>query len=180
MKENHNTRFLVLAGMVLAAAIARLLRHPWNFTPIGAIALFGGAQFASKHAAFLLPLAALFLGDLFLGLHSLMPYVYGCFAFTVCLGLWVRRNRSAGRIVIASLISSVVFFLVTNFSVWALFDTYPKNTTGLIECYVAGLPFFRNGLLGDLFYSGLLFGGLALAQMRFVALREPQLVPAAA
>ena len=175
-----NNRYLVLVGIVLAAAAARLLPHPWNFTPIGAMALFGGAQFASKHAAFLLPLSALFLGDLVLGLHKLMPFVYGCFAFTVCLGFWVRQNRSTGRIVIASLASSVVFFLVTNFSVWAVFDTYPKNATGLLECYVAGLPFFRNGLLGDLFYSGVLFGGLALAQLRFASLREPQLVPAAA
>lgn len=171
-----NNRFLFLAGMILAAAAARLLPHPWNFTPIGAIAIFSGAQFASKRAAFLLPLSALFLGDLVLGLHKLMPFVYGCFAFTVCLGFWVRRNRSASRIVIASLASSIVFFLVTNFSVWAVFDTYPKNAAGLMECYIAGLPLFRNGLLGDLFYSGVLFGGLALAQSRFVSLREPQLI----
>ncbi|MCI0533684.1 MAG: hypothetical protein L0Z50_00500 [Verrucomicrobiales bacterium] len=180
MKETQNSRFLFLAGMVLAAAVVRILPHPWNFTPIGAMALFGGAQFASKRVAFLLPLAALFLGDLVLGFHQMMPFVYGCFAFTVGLGFWVRQNRSAVRMVIASLTSSVVFFLVTNFSVWAVFDTYPKNATGLIECYVAGLPFFRNGLLGDLFYSGLLFGGLALAQARFASLREPQLVPIAA
>jgi hypothetical protein len=182
MKETQNTRFIFLAGMVLAAAVARLLPHPWNFTPIGAMALFGGAQFASKRAAFLLPLTALFLGDLVLGLHKLMPFVYGCFALTVCLGFWVRQNRSAGRIVIviASLASSVVFFLVTNFSVWAVFATYPKNATGLIECYIAGLPFLRNGLLGDLFYSGVLFGGLALAQSRFASLRQPQFVPVAA
>ncbi len=175
-----NNRYLVLIGIVLAAAAARLLPHPWNFTPIGAMALFGGAQFANKRAAFLLPLSALFLGDLVLGLHKLMPFVYGCFALTVCLGFWVRQNRSAGRIVIASLTSAIVFFLVTNFSVWACFDTYPKNVTGLMECYVAGLPFLRNGLLGDLFYAGVLFGGLALAEQKFTSLREPRLVPATA
>lgn len=175
-----NTRYLVLAGMVLAAAAARLLPHPWNFTPIGAMALFGGAQFASKRAAFLIPLAALFLGDLVLGLHRLMPFVYGCFALTVCLGFWVRRQPRAGRIVIASVVSSTVFFLVTNFSVWACLDTYPKNAAGLIECYVAGLPFLRNGLLGDLLYAGVLFGGLALAERRFTSLREPRVIPAAA
>jgi Family of unknown function (DUF6580) len=157
-----------------------LLPHPWNFTPIGAMALFGGAQFASKRVAFLLPMTALFLGDLALGLHRLMPFVYGCFALTVCLGFWVRRNRRAGRIVIASLISSTVFFLVTNFSVWAFLGTYPMTTTGLVECYVNGLSLFRNGLLGDLFYAGVLFGGLALAERRFASLREPRLIPAAA
>ncbi len=175
-----NTRYLILAGMVLAAAAVRLLPHPWNFTPIGAMALFGGAQFASKRAAFLLPLAALFLSDLVLGFHRLMPFVYGCFALTVCLGFWVHHQRRAGRIIIASVTSAVVFFLVTNFSVWACFDTYPKTATGLLECYVAGLPFLRNGLLGDLFYAGVLFGGLALAERRFTSLREPRLVPATA
>ena len=181
-KENpmNNNRYLVLAGMVLAAAAARLLPHPWNFTPIGAMALFGGAQFASKRAAFLLPFSALFLSDLVLGLHRLMPFVYGCFALTVCLGFWVHHQRRADRIVIASLLSSLVFFLVTNFSGWACFETYPKNAVGLFECYVAGLPFLRNGLLGDLFYSGVLFGGLALAEYRFTSLREPGLVPATA
>ena len=174
-----NNRYLLLAGMVLAAAAVRLLPHPWNFTPIGAMALFGGAQFASKRAAFLMPLAALFLGDLVLGLHRLMPFVYGCFALTVCLGFWVRRQPRAGRIVIASVVSSTVFFLVTNFSVWAWLSTYPKNAAGLIECYVAGLPFLRNGLLGDLLYAGVLFGGLALAERRFTSLRELRVIPAA-
>jgi hypothetical protein len=176
----NNTRFLVLAGMVFAAAAARLLPHPWNFTPVGAIALFGGAHFVDRRAAFFLPLFAMFLGDLVLGLHKLMPFVYGCFALTVCLGFWVRHKRSAGRIVLASLASSAVFFVVTNFSVWAVLETYPKNATGLIECYLAGLQCFRNGLLGDLFYSGVLFGGLALAQLRFAALRESHSVPVAA
>ena len=175
-----NNRYLVLAGMVLAAAAVRLLPHPWSFTPIGAMALFGGAQFASKRAAFLMPLAALFLGDLVLGFHQLMPFVYGSFALTVCLGFWVRRQPRAGRIVIASVAGSTLFFLVTNFSVWICFDTYPKNTSGLLECYVAGLPFFRNGLLGDLLYASVLFGGLALAERRFTSLRKPHLVPATA
>lgn len=175
-----NNRYLVLIGIILIAAAARWLPHPWNFTPIGAMALFGGAQFASKRAALLLPMTALFVGDLIIGLHSLMPFVYGCFALTVCLGFWVRQNRSAVRIVVASLTSAIGFFLVTNFSVWACFDTYPKNVTGLMECYVAGLPFLRNGLLGDLFYAGILFGGWALAERKFTSLREPQLVPTAA
>jgi hypothetical protein len=175
-----NNRYLILAGMVLAAAAVRLLPHPWNFTPIAAMALFGGAQFASKRTAFLMPLTALFLGDLVLGLHRLMPFVYGCFALTVCLGFWVRRQPRASRIVIASVLSSTVFFLVTNFSAWACLDTYPKNATGLLECYVAGLPFLRNGLLGDLLYAGVLFGGLALAERRFNSLRELRVIPAAA
>ena len=109
-----------------------------------------------------------------------MPFVYGCFALTVCLGFKVRRQPRASRIVIASVLSSTVFFLVTNLSAWACLDTYPKNANGLLECYVAGLPFLRNGLLGDLLYAGVLFGGLALAERRFNSLRELRVIPAAA
>src|SRR4051812_12729427 len=101
-----NTRYLVLTGMVLVGAAMRLLPHPWNVTPVGAIALFGGAQFASKRSAFLLPLTALFLSDLVLGLHRLIPFVYGSFALTVCLGFWVRRQPGACRMAIASVLSS--------------------------------------------------------------------------
>jgi hypothetical protein len=175
-----NNRYFVRAGMVLAAAAARLVPHPWNFTPVSAMALFGGAQFASKRAAFLLPLTALFLGDLVLGFHRLTPFVYGCVAVTVCLGFWVHQQRRARRILVASVISAIVFFLVTNFAVWAFLDSFPKNVSGLLQCYMAGLPLLRNSLLGDLFYAGVLFGGLALAERRFTSLREPRLVPAVA
>jgi hypothetical protein len=168
-----NSRYLILAGMVLAAAAVRLLPHPWNFTPIAAMALFGGAQCASKRAAFLMPLTALFLGDLVLGLHRLMPFVYGCFALTVCFGFWVRRRRSVQRIAFAAVASAILFFVLTNFGVWAIDNLYPKTTAGLVDCYVAAIPFFRNMLLGDLLYSALLFGALAFAENRFVRLREP-------
>lgn len=90
-------RFTALAGMILAAATFRLLPHPPNFSPIAALALFGDAQFADQRAAFPVPLAALLLSDLVLGLHSLVPVIYGSFAALVCPGFWVRRHRSAGR-----------------------------------------------------------------------------------
>jgi hypothetical protein len=170
----NRDRYLLLAAFVILAAVARLLPHPWNFTPVGAMALFGGARLFSKTAAFLLPILALFVGDLVLGLHKLMPFVYGCFALTVCLGFWARRKRGAVRIVTASLASSTLFFLVTNFGVWAVLETYPRNAPGLMDCYIAGLSCFRNGICGDLFYSGVLFGGLALAEFRFPKLREPE------
>jgi hypothetical protein len=175
MTEN---RYFALAGFILAAAATRLLPHPWNFTPVGAMALFGGARCTNRAAGFLLPCAALFLGDLVLGLHKLMPFIYGCFAVTVCLGFWLRRSPGAGRIVIASLVSSTLFFLVTNAGDFVMLDTYPKNLTGLIQCYVAGLACFRNGILGDLFYCAVLFGALALAERRFTALRETGMAPA--
>jgi hypothetical protein len=165
-------RFTVLAGIILTAAAFRILPHPHNFSPIAALALFGGAQFADKRAAFLVPLAAMFLGDLVLGLHALIPVIYGCFALIVCLGFWLRKQKSAGRIAVAALAGSMLFFALTNFAVWAGTSLYPKTGAGLAECYLAAIPFFKNTLTGDLFYTTVLFGGLALAEWRLPRLRE--------
>src|ERR1035437_7161951 len=97
----NKPRFTMLAGMILAAAASRLIPHPPNFTPIAAIALFGGAQFSSQRAAFFVPLAGLFLSDLVLGFYAITPVVYGSFALTVCLVFWVRQRRSMQRIAFA-------------------------------------------------------------------------------
>jgi hypothetical protein len=94
--------------------------------------------------------------------------------------VFVHHQRRAGRILIASVVSAMVFFLVTNFGVWACLDSFPKNVGGLVQCYAAGVPLLRNGLLGDLFYAGVLFGGLALAERQFTSLRDPRLIPAIA
>ncbi len=167
-----DTRFAVLLGMVLAAAASRLLPHPPNLTPIAAMALFGGAYFSDQRVAFLVPLAAMFLSDLVIGLHRQLPVVYACFAMTVCIGLWLRGRRRAPLIAGAALASSVLFFVVTNFGVWALGSLYPKTMEGFIACYLAAIPFFKNTLIGDAFYTALLFGGFALTERRFPVLRE--------
>lgn len=179
----YRIRFLVLWGTILAAAASRLIPHPPNFAPIGAMALFGGACFADRRAAFVMPLAAMLLsdlaigllsGNLSIGLHQLTPVVYGSFALIVCLGFWLRTRRTLVPIAGAVVASSVLFFVVTNFAVWALGSLYPRTWEGLVTCYVAAIPFFHNTLLGDATYATLLFGGLALVEQRFPALREPQ------
>lgn len=177
--EVLTVRFWALAGITLAAAAARLLPHPPNFTPVGAMALFGGATFASRKAAFAVPLAALFLSDLVLGLVRYgaavfvsMPFVYGSFMLTVCLGLLVRCRRSPLTIGAAALANSVLFFAVSNFGVWLQGNLYPKTLEGLAACYVAAIPFFRNTLAGDVLFTVVLFGGFALAQRYFAALRD--------
>lgn len=181
----YRLRFLALVGMILAAAASRLIPHPPNFAPIGAMALFGGACFAHRRAAFVVPLAAMFLsdlaigllsGNLSLGLHRLIPVIYGSFALIVCLGFWLRPRRTVVPIAGAALASSVLFFGLTNFGVWALGSWYPKTWDGLVACYVAAIPFFQNTLLGDAVYATALFGGLALAEKGLPALREPALV----
>src|SRR6266853_631215 len=149
------TRFIVLAGMILAAAASRLIPHPPNFTPIAAMALFGGASFASKRVALLVPLAGLCLSDLVLGFYSVTPVVYGSFALIVCLGFWLRRGQTLWRIACATVVGAVLFFVLTNFGVWALDALYPRTLAGLAGCYVAAIPFFRNTLLSDFLYSAL-------------------------
>lgn len=162
----------VLIAMILAAAMSRLLPHPYNFTPLGALALFGGAQFADRRLAFLVPLTALFLSDLCIGLYGHMEWVYLNFGLTACLGLWLRQHRSAWRIAAASLAASVLFFVVTDLGVWLDGSLYAKDFAGLLACYAAAIPFFPDSLLGDGFYTLVLFGGLGLLESRFAALRE--------
>jgi len=166
-------RYEVLIGMILAAALSRLIPHPPNFAPVGALALFGGAQFADRRLAFLVPLAAMLLSDFCIGLYSHMEWVYGSFALITCMGLWLRSHRSGWGIAGASLTASTLFFLITNFGVWVgSTTTYAKGLGGLVSCYVAAIPFFGNTLLSDALYCLVLFGGLALLEQRFPILRE--------
>ncbi|MEM6648471.1 MAG: DUF6580 family putative transport protein [Bacteroidota bacterium] len=164
-------RFGALCGLVVLAVLSRWLPHPPNFTPIAALALFGGAHFTHKGWAFAVPMVAMLLGDALIGFHSLMPVVYGAFAATVGIGLLLRRRRSPLRVAGATLAGSVLFFVVTNFGLWAIESFYPKTLEGLVACYVAALPYFYNTLLGDAFFTAVLFGGFALAEWRFPVLR---------
>ena len=170
--DPNKFRFAVLTGIILSAALFRVLPHPPNFTPIAAIALFGGSQFADKRTAFLVPLTSMLLSDLVLGLHVMQLVIYGCFALIVCLGLRLRSRRTIRRIIISALAGSMLFFLFTNFAVWSATAMYPKNLGGLTQCYVAALPFLQNTLSGDLFFNAVLFGSLALMEWRLPRLRE--------
>ena len=178
-----NKRLLVLSAIVLSATMARMLPHPPNVTPIAAIALFGGAYLCNRKLAFLLPPSAMVLSDLGLWALGQVPllgqqslWVYGSFSVTVCLGLWLRQHRRVLPIAGATLAGAVLFYLMTNFGVWVTGALYPRTTAGLLQCYTAAIPFFRNMLLGDAGYVALLFGGFALAEKQFVALREPDSV----
>ncbi len=170
----NSPRFAIIAGLILASAASRLLPHQPNFTPIGAVALFGGACLADRRLAFLVPLAAMFLSDLVLGLHRGMPVVYLCFGLVVCLGFRLRCHRRPLPVAAAAVAGALQFYLVTNFGVWSHGKLYPLTLDGLAACYVAALPFLQNMLLGNLGYAALLFGGLALAERQFPTVREAQ------
>jgi hypothetical protein len=169
MKRLLNAKFLFISSVIIVAALTRLIPHPFNFTPIMAIGLFGAAYFEDKKFAFAVPLIALFLSDLLLGFYPEMIAVYGSLALAVVIGMIILRKVNVYRIVGASLLSSMIFFLVTNFAAWLnpMYAMYPMSFEGLMQSYTAGIPFFRNTIAGDLIYSAALFGSYALAG-RFV------------
>lgn len=144
---------------VLIGAIARILPHPPNFAPIGAMALFGGVYLGRKQA-FVLPILAMILSDLIIGFDSLplRVSVYGSFLIAILIGLWLKEHLNLKNLAISSLSASIIFFMITNFAVWAFGTMYTKDLSGLIEAYTLAVPFFRNTILGDLFYSGFFFG----------------------
>ena len=174
MTAKH-ARLLAILSAILIAASLRLMPHPPNFTPIGAMALFGGAYFGRHALAFAAPLGALLLSDAVIGFHSGMPYVYASVARIALVGLAVRTKLTPLRIGAAAVASSVLFFAVTNFGVWLADGMYPQTLSGLAACYAAAIPFFQNTLAGDLVFTTLLFGGFALVERRVPMLRAEKL-----
>ena len=172
-----NNKIIILATLISLGLIFRLMPHPWNFTPIGAIALFSGFYF-SKRYAFVLPILAMLFSDIFLGFYSwkLMLPVYGSLLLYVVLGVWLKKHKKWYTVLGSSLLCSVLFFLITNFAVWVFTPWYAKIFSGLIQCYIMAIPFFRNNLLGDLFYATAFFGAYemvkVLVRKRFTILKE--------
>lgn len=167
-------RLTTIIGMIVFAALTRLLPHPPNATAVSAIALFAGAQIADRRLAFFVPLAALFLTDLVLGLHAGMLFVYACVAAMVVMGSVLGARPQPLKLAGFSLAGSVLFFIVTNFGVFALDGMYEKSMAGLAECYVLAIPFFQNALLGDLFFTAALFGGFELLRRKLPLLSTAQ------
>ncbi|WP_406662980.1 DUF6580 family putative transport protein [Gallaecimonas sp. GXIMD1310] len=169
-----NPRLTTLVTLIGLCALYRLLPHPWNVSPVAAMALFAGAHFANRWLALLVPLAAMALSDLLLGLHATLPFVYGALMLTTLVGMRLGEKWSVTGLALASVGSSVLFFFVTNSAVWLLGNYYPPGWQGLNQALVAGLPFFQHSLLGDLLFSAALFGGFALLSRQFPALRPAQ------
>ena len=183
------SRFWFLGILTVFAVASRNLPHPDNFAPTTAVALFGAATFASRRAAVLVPLGSLFLSDLILQLTYMAGWqpnwgfypgqwvTYSCILATIGLGFLIRDRRTVVTIAGATLTSSLLFFLVTNFAyIYGPDSIYPRTLHGLVLGYEAAIPFFQRSLAGDFFYSTVLFGTLALAELRYPKLRS-QSVP---
>ena len=177
MTANHS-RLIALILAIAAAAALRLVPHPPNFAPIGAMALFSGAYIGRRALAFVAPIGALLLSDALLGFYHGMATVYSATALIVLIGWFALRRISPIRVGMAAVASSVLFFLITNFGMWLLSGLYPPTLVGLETCFVAAIPFFQNTLAGDLFYSVLLFGGFTIAETLAPGLRAGGQLPA--
>lgn len=186
MKQNNILQYTLLTGAaMLAVALSRLAPHPFNFTPVVALALYGGARGKSTVFSFALPLLVMVFSDIlvmqFLYPENGNPFayfltkdvlgVYLAFGVVVCIGLLLKRNIKVSTVVLASLVSSFLFYAITNFVSWINNPFYTQDLAGLMACYTAGIPFYNNDPLGsfflnqfagDLFFSGILFGVHAL------------------
>ena len=161
----NNSRLIALLSAILVAAVLRLVPHPPNFTPIGAMALFSGAYLGRRWLAFTAPLGAMLISDAVLGFYSGFWVTYLAIGLVVLIG-WLALSRvSPLRVGLAAVASSVTFFVVSNFGTWALGGMYPHTSAGLAACYVAAIPFFQNTLAGDLFYATMLFGAFRIAEL---------------
>lgn len=152
-------RLFTLIVIILSAALFRLVPHPPNFTPAVGVALFSGALLSDKRLALAVVFVSMLLSDFFLGFHTTMPVVYLSLALIAWFSSPSLARGQTLPLVLAALTSSVFFFAITNAGVWLLQDLYPKSLPGLIACYTAALPFFKNSLIGDILYTLILFGG---------------------
>ena len=167
-KSYFTKKQLVLIVFMLIAILFRLFPHLPNFTPVTAIALFGGLYFSNRKMAYLVPIFIMALSDVFLGFHPISLFVYTAFLLVSFIG--TQTNKPS---IYTILLGSLSFFIVTNFGVWLI--GYPKTWTGLIECYTLALPFFRNSILGDFFYSGILIFGFKFVEKKYLNLASEKI-----
>jgi len=176
-KKGKILEFSIALLLILIGISLRLVPHPPNFAPIAAIALFGGVYF-SKKIAFILPLLSMIISDVFIGFYEpkLMASVYASFLVCVVLGFWLKRNKKWYTVLGSSLLASIIFFVITNFAVWTFTPWYVKTFSGLVQCYIMAIPFFKNTLFGGLFYVTIFFGTYEFVEVwirkRFRILKE--------
>lgn len=175
MNKIFTPKFIFILAIIIVAAILRLVINIPNVTPIAALALIGGTYINRRYLAFALPLIILLATDLIIGFYEtqVMLAVYLSFALVVGIGIILRNRVNVRNVVFASLGSSILFFIITNFAVWiGGMVAYPLNFTGLTTCYVAAIPFFKFELAGTLAFNALFFGVFYLAQLRFPVLAK--------
>jgi hypothetical protein len=153
----------VLAFLLIIFAISlRLLPHPANFAPVGAVCLFG-AMVLPRRVGWWLPLLIMGVSDVFLGFYSSLPFTWFSFLAVAGIGLWLSKWQSWWRVPVGVASGALAFFIISNFGVWAMSGLYSHSLSGLVQCYGMAIPFFRVSLLSDVCYSAILFGLYAFA-----------------
>jgi len=155
---------MLAISLIIIGILFRFIPHSANFTPVAAVALFAGV-YLNKRQAIIVPLALMIISDLFLGMHNVILFTWGSFILVTLLGSWARNHKTFFGIISTSVLSSLLFYVITNFGVWAM-GWYPKNLNGLIECYIMGLPFLRNFTLATVLYSAVFFGSYELVSSK--------------
>ncbi len=177
-----NNRFIAIVSLIAAAALIRLLpQHIPNFAPMGAMALFAGVYISNRYLALSIPLLALLFSDILIqmiggvGFYGTgMIVVYACTALFSILGFAISKRTNIVSVAGVSIIGSILFFLITN-CVWVYSNTfYPHNWQGIIDSYMFAIPFFKNSVVGDLFYSSVLFGGYYLLRINVPSLKQQE------
>jgi len=173
---SNKTKIIIAVAIILLAAASRLIKHPFNFTPIVAMSIFAGC-YLKKYWAVFLPLAAMLVSDYFIGFYDwqVMASVYVSVAAAFGIGWLLSKRFKWYNVALSALASSVLFFILTNFAVWAFFNWYPHTWAGLLNCFTLALPFFRNTLAGDIIYTGVFFGVYELANVLAFKLKESKL-----
>jgi len=162
MKEK-NKKILFITLFIIVAALMRLIPHPPNFVPITAIAIFAGVKFNNITLAYIVPVSIMLISDFFIGFSSISLFVYLAFILITSYSYLIKKYS-----IINILLSSIIFFIITNFGVWVLPGGYPNNIEGLILCYTAAIPFFTNSILADLFFSALLYYGFEKIEKKYL------------
>ncbi len=147
---------MLAISLIIIGILFRFIPHSANFTPVAAIALFAGVYLNKKHAL-IVPLILMILSDVFLGMHNVIIFTWGSFILVTLIGSWAKTRKSFKTIVSTSVVSSVLFYLITNFGVWVM-GWYPQTAKGLLDCYILGLPFLRTFTVSTLVYSAVFFG----------------------
>jgi len=150
----HFKNYILPISLILILSFSRIIPHPWNFTPILATGIFSGFYFKKFYLSSLIVLLPMFLGDLYLGFHNTMFFTYISLAAAVGFGLLIKQFKIL-EIFLSGILSSVCFFIITNFGAWITLEMYEKNLEGLINSYVMAIPFFQNSLISTFLY---LFG----------------------
>ena len=149
---------LIFIGLILFSGLIRLFPHPWNFTPILAACIFSGYKIKPVGLSLIIPLIAIFSGDLFLGFYDGMVWVYSAYIATIGLAIISNKSNNFKTKSMNVVFGSLIFFIISNFGVWMSGLIYPQTFEGLLACYIAAIPFYKNTIIGTIIYSGLFFG----------------------